>query len=169
MKLYSLQRTQVIPASRARVFAFFSRPENLALLTPRSLGFTILTPLPVEMNRGALMDYTIRVGGLPVHWTTFITRFDPPNRFVDVQLKGPYAFWHHTHDFSTVRGGTRMTDTVYYGLPGGILGGIIRELFVKRQLERIFEYREKRMKELFPGKEGVETSPQKLHERSRKQ
>ena len=169
MRLYSIQRKQFIPKPRTEVFEFFSKPENLSSLTPPSLGFNILTPVPIGMNEGALIDYTIRLAGVPVRWTTLITRFDPPKRFVDVQLKGPYSFWHHTHEFSAVNGGTEMTDTVRYGAPAGILGRIVRELFVKRQLEQIFNYREERLKKLFPAEKSSQVSSQKFHRRSKKQ
>ena len=169
MKLYSLQRRQFIPASRARVFAFFSKPENLSFLTPPGLGFHILTPIPDKMKEGALIDYTIRVAGLPVRWTTIVTHFDPPARFVDVQLKGPYSYWHHTHEFTAVNGGTQMTDTVHYGVPTGIFGKFIRELFIKQQLERIFDYRADRLKQIVPIVENAARSRQKSHTRSDKQ
>ncbi len=169
MRLYSLQRTQFIPAPRSRVFAFFAKPENLALLTPPSLGFNMLTPSPVTMKDGALIDYTIRVAGLPVRWTTIITRFESPARFVDVQLKGPYSYWHHTHEFSAVDGGTQMTDTVRYGIPAGIFGRLVRELFVRQRLERIFDFRAERLKEIVPTMEDAEGPRKKSGKGSDKQ
>lgn len=168
MKLYNLQRKQIIPRRRKEVFAFFSKPENLSLLTPPSLEFNILTPVPVQMNEGALVDYTIKVAGLPVRWTTLITLFDAPTIFVDVQLKGPYSFWHHTHEFADVDRGTEMTDSVRYGMPAGCLGSIVHTLFVKPQLRRIFEYREKRLKEIFPDEGTVALSAGKEHKKRKK-
>jgi len=141
MKVYDLRRRQLIPLPLDQVFLFFERPENLSRLTPPSLGFQILTPPPIQMKSGCLVDYTVRVLGLPVRWTTLITEYDPPRRFVDVQLKGPYSYWHHTHEFEAVEGGTMMTDTVRYVLPFGWLGGVAHALFVRRQLRRIFDYR----------------------------
>lgn len=141
MKLYELKKTQMLPIARDQVFTFFERPENLAKLTPPSLGFQILTPSPIEMKAGSLIDYTVRVLGMSLRWTTLITDYDPPHQFVDVQLKGPYSFWHHTHQFEKADGGTQMTDTVRYAMPFGILGRVAHRLFVTRQLQRIFRYR----------------------------
>ena len=149
MRVYELKRTQVIPVPRDQVFAFFERPENLSELTPASLGFQILTPSPIEMKSGSLIDYTVRVSGLPVRWTTLITDYDPPRGFVDVQLRGPYSFWHHTHTFEAVESGTLMTDTVRYVLPLGLLGRLAHALFVKRQIRGIFDYRSRVLTEHF--------------------
>ncbi len=142
MKVHLLQREQVVAASLAEVFGFFSRPENLADLTPPLLGFQILTPSPIAMKEGAVIDYEIRLSGWPVTWRSFITAWEPPHRFVDLQLNGPYAFWHHTHGFAaTGDGGTRLTDEVRYALPLGPLGEIAHALSVRRQLRTIFDYR----------------------------
>ena len=168
MKVFTLQRQQLIPASRAEVFEFFSRPENLASLTPSGLGFDILTPSPIAMKQGTLIDYTIRVASIPVRWTTLITNFSSLAEFVDVQLKGPYSFWHHTHEFSEVDGGTQMTDTVRYAMPFGILGSIVRALFVRRQLETIFDFREQRLKEIFPLEERIPVISQRSYTRRKK-
>jgi len=154
MRLYTLQRRHSIPRPRREVFDYFSRPENLAALTPPALGFTMLTPPPVPMNAGAVIDYTIRVGPFPLRWRTLISRYDPPERFIDVQLRGPYMFWHHIHEFADRDGITEMTDTVHYAVPGGILSPLVRSLLVARRLEEIFDYREQRLRELFPP-EGV--------------
>lgn len=141
MKLYTLRRTQSINATLEEVFRFFERPENLEKITPASVGFNILTPRPIKMQVGTVLDYTIRLLGLPVRWKTQITEYEPPYRFADVALRGPYRFWHHTHTFEASEAGTVMTDQVVYGLPFGILGGFVRALWVRRQLERIFDYR----------------------------
>ncbi len=142
MKLHRLYREQTIARPLDDVFEFFSRPENLARITPPSMGFEILTPSPIDMRAGALIDYTVRAFGVPVRWTSSIAAFDPPNRFVDLQLRGPYSFWHHTHTFKAVDGGTRISDEVRYALPFGPLARLVHMLFVKRQLERIFDFRE---------------------------
>ena len=168
MKLYNLQRKQTIPRRRDEVFAFFSKPENLSLLTPPNLGFNILTPVPIRINEGTLIDYTIRVAGLPVRWKTLITLFDAPKTFVDVQLKGPYSFWHHTHQFADTGDSTEMTDSVRYAMPAGFLGSIVHLLFVQRQLKRIFDYREQRLKEFFPDKGSVVSSTRKENKRRKK-
>jgi ligand-binding SRPBCC domain-containing protein len=131
------------------VFSFFSRPENLELLTPRSLHFQMLTPSPIPMKEGMLVDYVIRLLGASFRWTTCITEFNPPHAFVDVQLRGPYSFWHHTHTFQAAGNGTLMTDEVRYAMPFGLLGRAVHRIFVHRQLEKIFSYRERRMQTIF--------------------
>jgi ligand-binding SRPBCC domain-containing protein len=138
VRVYELKRQQIVPAPIDEVFTFFGRPENLAKITPDRLGFVILTPLPIRMQAGTTIDYTIRVLGMRRHWTTLITDYDFPHRFVDVQLKGPYRFWHHTHTFESVEGGTLLVDAVRYILPFGLLAHWV---FVRRQLESIFDYR----------------------------
>lgn len=149
MKTYTLHREQFVGRPLEEVFAFFSRPENLARITPASMGFEIITPSPIEMRAGALIDYTVKTWGIPVRWTTLIAEFVPPLRFVDVQLKGPYSFWHHTHRFEAVAEGTRITDEVRYALPFGPIGRLAHALIVKRQLERIFRHREVVIEHLF--------------------
>jgi ligand-binding SRPBCC domain-containing protein len=141
MKVYHLRREQILSRPRDDIFRFFERPENLARITPPSLGFEILTPPPIEMKVGALIDYTVKAMGMRRRWTTLISDYDPPHRFVDVQLKGPYLFWHHTHTFEVIDAGTRIIDEVRYVLPFGLLGRLAHGLIVRRQLEKIFAYR----------------------------
>jgi ligand-binding SRPBCC domain-containing protein len=141
MKMYTLHRRQRILHPRSHVFGFFEAPENLARITPPSLGFRILTPLPITMKVGTVIDYTIRWLGVPVRWRTLITTYDPPFRFVDEQINGPYALWHHSHRFEETADGTEMTDEVRYCLPFGFLGDLGHTLIVRRQLEHIFDYR----------------------------
>ncbi|MCC6964034.1 MAG: SRPBCC family protein [candidate division Zixibacteria bacterium] len=141
MKTYTLTAEQFVPRPLPEVFAFFERPENLAKITPPSLGFVIVTPTPIAMNAGALIDYTIKVMGLRLRWRTLISHYDPPHAFVDEQINGPYRLWHHRHSFREVEGGTLISDEVKYALPLGILGRIAHSLFVKRQLRGIFAYR----------------------------
>lgn len=143
MRVYVLHRRQKIKAPLKRVFEFFQSPENLERITPRSVGFRILTPKPITMQVGTVLDYTIRLFGLPVRWTTLISEYDPPQRFADVALKGPYRFWHHTHTFEVDGDATVMTDEVNYALPFGWLGRLAHALWVKRQLQNIFDYRGK--------------------------
>jgi hypothetical protein len=154
MKVYDLQREQDVARPVEEVFAFFERPENLARITPPSMGFEILTPPPITMQSGALLDYTVKVFGVRNRWTTLITDHDPPHSFTDVQLKGPYSFWHHTHRFESIEGGTRLVDEVRYILPLGFLGRVAHSLLVKRQLETIFDYRGRIIEERF-GRPGV--------------
>ncbi|MDY0109691.1 MAG: SRPBCC family protein [Candidatus Krumholzibacteria bacterium] len=159
MRLHVLERTQAIASSREEVFGFFARPENLAAITPPRLDFRILTPSPVPMRNGALIDYVIKLGPLPLHWRTLITCYEPPFRFIDEQLQGPYAFWHHTHQFDELPdGGTRLGDIVRYLLPLGPFGEIAHILAVRRQLAQIFDHRRRVIAARFgerpdPGKE----------------
>lgn len=154
MKTYTLFQQQLVPTPVREVFEFFSRPENLERLTPKELGFRILTPSPIDMKEGAVIDYSIRIAGLPVRWTTLITLYEPPHRFVDLQLKGPYSYWHHTHSFAEFSGGTLLTDEVRYALPFGALGRWVRELAVRHQLERIFRERSYVIERLFSDQRG---------------
>lgn len=151
MKLYRLFRKQWVPAPLEEVFAFFDRPENLNEITPPSLHFQLLTPSPVPMHQGALIDYSIRLVGVPMRWTTYIAIYEPPHCFVDVQLRGPYSFWHHMHRFVAKDGGTEITDEVLYVLPFGVLGRLVHSLWVRHQLEHIFDYRRERIRERFGG------------------
>ena len=141
---------QDLPAPRDRVFAFFSDPANLEALTPSWLAFEVLTPAPLPRGEGAVFDYRIRLRGLPIRWRTLIESFVPGERFVDRQIAGPYALWHHTHRFEDLPdGGTRMTDQVRYRLGWGLLGRVIAALWVRRDVERIFAYRRKVLAERF--------------------
>lgn len=141
----------ILPRPLHEVFAFFSDVHNLERITPPWLNFSILTR-DVALRDGALIDYRIRLRGLPMRWRTRIALWEPPHRFVDEQLRGPYRLWHHTHEFTAVAGGTRMVDTVRYALPLGPLGSLAHRLFVRRDLERIFAYRRERFERfLGPG------------------
>jgi ligand-binding SRPBCC domain-containing protein len=135
------------------VFLFFSDPGNLEYLTPSSLGFVMLTPSPVEMKAGALINYIIKLGFIPIRWTTLITACQPPYRFIDEQLDGPYSFWHHTHTFTGTEDGTLIEDEVRYLMPFGIWGRIFHFLFVRKKLEKIFDYRAKAIGQLFSPQE----------------
>ncbi len=147
--LYTLKRTQRIERSIEEVFDFFKKPENLAVITPPALGFVILTPSPIKMGEGALIDYTIRSVGVRLRWTTLITEYDPPYKFCDVQIRGPYSFWHHTHRFEALESGTQVVDEVRYMLPFGPLGRLAHTLFVQKQLTRIFDYRTETIRRIF--------------------
>lgn len=148
---HTLRREQWLPRPLDEVFPFFSDARNLAELTPPWLGFRILTTGPILIAAGTRIRYRLAWRGLPVPWTTQIRRWDPPFRFIDVQLSGPYKLWHHTHRFETCDGGTRMTDVVRYRLPFGLIGRAVHALKVRRDVEKIFDYRFKRIKELFAG------------------
>jgi ligand-binding SRPBCC domain-containing protein len=131
---------QDLGAPPSEVFPFFADAFNLARITPAFLRFRVLTPPPIEMRAGALLDYRLRVHGVPIRWRTEITAWDPPRRFVDEQVRGPYRTWVHEHVFLPLDGGrgTRVEDTVRYAATGGRM---VERLFVDRDVERIFAYR----------------------------
>jgi ligand-binding SRPBCC domain-containing protein len=142
MKEELLVATQDVPASRAEVFVFFSNPANLEVLTPPWLGFRILSPEPLPVEEGAVYDYRILLRGLPLRWRTLIEAWEPRHRFVDRQIQGPYALWHHTHTFADLPGGgTRLTDCVRYRLGFSLLGRMLLPL-ARKEVERIFAYRQ---------------------------
>ena len=148
MSTYRLIRQQKIDRPLEEVFAFFSDARNLETLTPPWLRFEILTPGEIDMRVGTIIQYALRVHGLPIHWTTSITVWNPPFEFVDVQLRGPYVLWHHRHTFEAVGSSTRMVDVVNYRLPLGWIGRAMNRVLVRRDLEVIFDYREKTVKRL---------------------
>lgn len=150
MNTHQFRATMTVPVPRADVFAFFSQAGNLGLITPPEMGFHIRTPAPIIMRPGTIIDYTIRLHGLPMQWRTEITRWEPPHEFVDTQLRGPYALWVHTHRFTERRGETTIEDEVRYAMPFGMLGRIVHPL-VRRQLARIFEYRRRTVERLLVG------------------
>jgi hypothetical protein len=149
MTPYILRAEQYVPRPLAEVFAFFSKAENLEQLTPPWLHFQILTVDPTPVQKGTLIRYALRWRIFPIRWTTEITEWEPPHRFVDLQLKGPYKLWHHEHRFISEGDGTRITDEVQYMLPFGILGSIAHAVKVKRDVETIFAYRTNAVNRLF--------------------
>lgn len=146
MKEFTLHTEVFLPRPRGEVFSFFSDVQNLEAITPSWVNFEVLTPKPVTIQSGALIDYRIRVHGFPLCWRTKITVWEPPHRFVDVQLNGPYKLWQHRHTFEERDGGTLCIDDVRYCPPGGAL---MNWLFVRRDVERIFHHRQQRMREIF--------------------
>ncbi len=147
---YLLESSLLIPRPLSELSAFFGDPNNLDSLTPPWLNFRILTPQPIDMRVGALIDYQIRIHGIPIRWRTEITAWEPPHRFVDEQLSGPYRLWIHEHTFKEVDGGTLCGDRVAYWPRGGAFA---HWLMVRRDILRIFTYRADRLRALFPGPE----------------
>jgi len=137
----------VVNAPIDEVFAFFCRVENLAKLTPVTLGFKVLSKLPIEMRVGTLIDCQVRIRGIPVKWRTEISVWEPGKRFIDIQVKGPYRKWIHEHRFEPDGAGTRIWDAVEYAVPGGLLAPIVHNLFVRREIKSVFAYREKVLRE----------------------
>lgn len=145
MTLHTFRAELWLPRPRPEVFTFFADARNLEAITPPWVNFQVLTPGPIVMEVGTLIDYRLRVHGFPFRWRTEITAWDPPFRFTDTQLRGPYRRWVHTHTFEDANGGTLCRDEVSYAVPGGAL---IERLFVRRDVERIFAFRQEAMRRL---------------------
>jgi len=142
MKTYVLEREQIISLSVEDTFAFFSDAYNLEKITPEFLNFRILTPAPIKMEAGTLIEYKLSLFGIPFKWRTLIEEWDVNRKFVDTQIKGPYALWHHTHTFEELSPGrTLMRDIVRYRIPFGPIGRLAHWFFVERMLRIIFDYR----------------------------
>ncbi|TVR65599.1 MAG: CDP-paratose 2-epimerase [Gemmatimonadales bacterium] len=135
-----LRAETFLPLPRRKVFRFFSDAGNLEQITPPGLHFDILTPQPVQMGQGTLLDYRLRLLGIPFGWRTEITEWNPPHSFADRQLRGPYRLWLHRHDFRKVKGGTLMVDEVLWKLPLRPVGEVAAP-WVRWQLGSIFRYR----------------------------
>lgn len=138
MRVFTLDNELWLPRAPEDVFPFFADAFNLERITPPMLRFEVLTPAPVDMRVGTLLDYRVRLRGLPMRWRSEITAWQPPRRFVDEQRRGPYRLWVHEHTFEARDGGTLARDFVRYAVPGG---AIAQRLFVARDLRRIFDYR----------------------------
>jgi ligand-binding SRPBCC domain-containing protein len=142
MKVFTLRRSQVLPGTPEEVFPFFADARNLEAITPPLLRFEVVTPGEIPMRVGTLIQYRLTLRGLSLNWLTSIQDWEPSRRFVDVQVRGPYALWHHTHEFAPHGdGGTLMTDTVRYAIGWGFAGEIAARAFVHRDVAKIFEYR----------------------------
>ena len=139
---------QFIARPREDVFAFFADPANLEAITPSWLHFSIVNLSTPEIAEGTECTYRLRIHGIPLIWKSLITEWKPNERFVDVQLKGPYAKWHHTHSFEDIEGGTLIRDRVLYRLPLGWLGRLAGTRLVKSDLKQIFSYRRTRTADL---------------------
>jgi ligand-binding SRPBCC domain-containing protein len=139
--MYVLRRRQILPASPADVFPFFADAQNLERITPPWLRFEVLTPEPIAMRTGTVVQYRLRLHGLPLRWTARIEDWQEGRAFVDRQIRGPYRLWHHRHEFEPHPGGTLVRDHVRYALPLGPLGALAHRLAVRRDLDRIFAFR----------------------------
>lgn len=147
MRIRELRYELWLPRPIHEVFDFFSDAGNLEILTPPWLKFQILTPRPIEMRVGALIDYRLRVHGIPLRWRSEITGWKPPHRFVDEQRRGPYRLWHHQHTFEPRGTGTLCWDIVKYAV---FFDTLIHRFFIRPDIEKIFNFRQRKMRELFP-------------------
>jgi ligand-binding SRPBCC domain-containing protein len=148
-RVHVLARSQRLAVSIERAFAFYGEARNLEAITPPWLGFHVTTPGAIDMRAGALIDYRLKLHGVSLRWRTRIERWDPPASFVDVQVRGPYALWEHTHTlYRDGEAAVVIGDHVRYALPCGPLGEFAHRLFVKRDLQRIFDYRSRAVAEL---------------------
>lgn len=143
---YRLTTELLVEEPRGQVFEFFADAFQLETITPPWLHFSVQTPRPIEMRTGALIDYKLRLHGLPIRWRSKISNWEPPFQFVDQQERGPYRYWHHLHTFEEVDGGTLVCDIVNYAVP---LGFITHPLLVRRDLTKIFTYRRETLGRIF--------------------
>jgi ligand-binding SRPBCC domain-containing protein len=146
--VHTLTREQIVPRDPDEVFEFFSDAGNLEAITPAWLRFRIVTPRPIELREGALIEYRLALHRVPVRWLTRIEAWEPGRRFVDVQVEGPYRTWEHTHTFAPHDGGTLVRDAVRYRLPLGPVGQLAHAAFVRRDLNRIFDFRSEAVRRL---------------------
>jgi ligand-binding SRPBCC domain-containing protein len=142
VRVLVLERAQRVDAGLEETFAFYADARNLEAITPPWLGFAIATPGEIELRPGALIEYRLKLHGIRVRWLTRIETWEPGRRFVDAQVRGPYALWHHTHEFEPLGSGTLVRDRVRYRIPLGVLGALANLAFVRRDLRRIFAFRE---------------------------
>jgi ligand-binding SRPBCC domain-containing protein len=149
---HELRRTQLLPLPRKDVFPFFADAANLARITPPELKFRFVTELPIEMREDAHIQYKLSLFGVPFGWTTRIALWEPDEAFVDTQIRGPYKRWVHTHRFHDRGDHTEMVDIVEWALPLQPFGELVRPI-VRRQLERIFDYRFEVIRGIFSGEE----------------
>lgn len=147
--MHQLQRNQWFARPLAEVFAFFSDVRHLNQITPPWLHFCILTPEPIVMRAGTILDFRLRLHGVPIRWRSAITVWEPNRQFVDEQRRGPYRFWRHRHRFEERDGGTWMEDLVDYELPGGICAPLLHRWLVRPDLEAIFDFRRHAMRAYF--------------------
>jgi ligand-binding SRPBCC domain-containing protein len=150
MKVFKLERTQILPISIEQAWEFFSSPKNLSTITPDYMDFQITNEFPDKMIEGTIITYKVKpLLGIPITWVTEITHINEPFYFVDEQRFGPYRMWHHQHFFKEIDGGVEMKDVVNYVLPFGFFGNLAHSVFVNRQLNGIFDYRYETLEKLF--------------------
>ena len=146
MKTFDFETQQTLDQPISEVFEFFSDAHNLAMITPPWIRFEVLTPAPIQMSPGTLIDYRLRLHGIPIRWQSEITEWNPPHAFADEQRRGPYRYWRHTHTFDETENGVLIGDSVEYAIWGG---GLVNKLLVRRDIEKIFAYRTMQLDEIF--------------------
>jgi ligand-binding SRPBCC domain-containing protein len=151
VKTHSIETEVWLPRPLDAVFPFFADARNLGILTPPWLKFSVLTPGPIQLKTGARIDYRLRLHGIPIRWQSEISAWYPPHRFVDEQRRGPYRCWIHEHTFLEHNGGTLARDRVQYAVLGGSL---VNQLFVARDLKRVFAFREETLLRIFGAASG---------------
>jgi len=150
MKIYTFHRKQNLPISLSEAWEFLSNPKNLSVLTPTEMNFTIISKDEKPMYAGQVIQYSVTpIAGIKATWISEITHLEEGKYFVDLQLYGPYAFWHHKHFIHEIDGGVEMEDIIDYKVPFGIFGRIFHPLLVRPKLEKIFSYRQKKLVEIF--------------------
>jgi ligand-binding SRPBCC domain-containing protein len=149
--LHAIERAQLVRRPAGEAFDFFADAFNLEAVTPPWLRFRILTPRPIAMCEGALIDYRLSLHRIPCRWHTRIDAWEPGRRFVDRQLSGPFRYWEHTHTFESRPEGTLIRDLVVFRMPLGPLGGMARRVLIGRDLERIFDYRRAAIERMLGG------------------
>ena len=159
MRLYQLKATQAFPITKNRAWEFLSDPKNLKVITPDHMGFNILSGADRPMFQGQIIQYIVKpFPGYSTKWVTEITHVKEGEYFVDEQRFGPYALWHHKHFIKEIEGGVEMEDIIDYKVPFGLIGQIVHPFIVKKQLQKIFQYRENKLKNLFGSLEGHENN-----------
>lgn len=151
MQTYRLTCEMLVPRPLPEVFQVFENPSNLRKITPPWMKFRLISPKPVPMKQGAIIDYRLQWFIVPLRWRTLITSYEPPHFFVDEQARGPYVFWRHRHDFRETPDGTLVSDTVDYALPFGPLGRLTHQWVVAANLKTIFTYRQEALNRLWGG------------------
>lgn len=146
---YTITAELWLPQPPEHVFEFFSDAHNLEAITPAMLNFKVLTPQPIVMAEGTLIDYKLKVRGVPMRWTSRITVWNPPHRFVDEQVRGPYKLWRHEHTFTPHEGGTLARDRVDFLSRGGVFAPLLHRLLVNRDVQAIFDHRTAALRDHF--------------------